>query len=279
MKFKVIRAIIVAFVLMAAGVVYGKTNTVIINGTSIQLETIEKDGRVFYPLRAICNELGIKIVEVTDKDIRLARGEYIVLMLRQDLIVSNEQGFFIGPSAPIEKNNVTYIPIRTLGYMFGYDLSFKGKQLMITAQKDFVPPVGTNPSDEEMKEMREMELCMQLNKEINAIDEKGMSIAQEVKKTGKINKLPDLIKEIEAYVQEIDGILEGVENDIAKDYMRSAQDYLNACKNIYICTYNRDSNKLEQVIDEGEKAVDNYVEMYDVMNKRAKEVIKFVYIQ
>lgn len=281
MKFKVIRAIIVAFVLMTAGVVYGATNTVIINGKSIQLETIEKDNRVFYPLRAICNELGITITEVTDANIVLAREEYWIVIQRQGEIAANEQGAFIGPSVPIEKNNVTYIPIRTLGYMFGYDLTFKDKQLMITAQKDFLPPVGMNPSEKLIEEAREIALCIQLGKEIEALlGEKGINILLEVKKTGKMNKLPDFIKEVKEYVQEIDGMIESVESDIVKNYMRVAQDYLNANNKLYICTYNREFNKLEQVIAEGNKVVDSYGKACDAVNERKNEIKeKLIYIQ
>lgn len=281
MKFKVIRAIIVAFVLMAAGMVYGATNTVIINGNSIQLETIEKDNRVFYPLRAICNELGITITEVTDRNIILERDGYGVVIARQDEIVANNQGSFIGPSAPIEKNNVTYIPIRTIGYMFGYDLSFKGKQLMITEQKDFIPPVGMNPSDKEMEEVREIVLYIRLSKEIDTLfSEEGMNILLEVKRTGKMNKLPSFIKKVKAYVQDIDRIIEGIENDAVRSYMRAAQDYLNASNELYICIYNKEFNNLEQIIAKGEKVADSYMKAANAVDELGKEMKeKLVYIQ
>lgn len=102
--------------------VLAKTEQVNIGGQKVTLEVQEQSGRRLYPLRAICNALGINIVEIEGSRIQLQQGDNTVYYFTDRKLVANDTGYFVSDVIPLNVNNTVYVPIRTISYMFGYNI-------------------------------------------------------------------------------------------------------------------------------------------------------------
>ncbi|MGL4363197.1 MAG: copper amine oxidase N-terminal domain-containing protein [Cellulosilyticaceae bacterium] len=121
---------------------YAKTDTIKLENKQIILDVQEKNGRKLYPLRAICNELGIDITKVTGQNVVLQQGENMVSIGRDSQIVFNNNGYFVSDVVPVELNGTIYVPIRVISYMFGYNIDLSNG-ITLTKIQNFNMPKPT----------------------------------------------------------------------------------------------------------------------------------------
>ena len=122
-----------------------KTEQVNVGGQQLMLQVQEQPGRKLYPLRAICNALDINIVRVDGNVIELQQGDNKVYYFIGEKLVANKTGYFTTDVAPISVNNTVYVPIKTLGYMFGYNIDHTNG-MVISKKANFTPPKATYAS-------------------------------------------------------------------------------------------------------------------------------------
>lgn len=132
---------------------FAKTEQVTANGKSIVLDVQEQNGRRLYPLRAVCNALGIQIVSVEGSRIQLQQEDNVVYYFIGQKLVANNTGYFNIDVAPISINNTVYVPIKTIGSMFGYNINLVNGGLTLTKAKSFTQPKATYASNLLMEDL------------------------------------------------------------------------------------------------------------------------------
>lgn len=118
---------------------YAKSEPIKLENKQVTLDVQEKGGRKLYPLRAICNELGIDIIKVTENSIVLKQGDNNVSINRKSQIVYNDNGYFVSDVIPLEINGTVYVPIRVISYMFGYNIDLSNGMALTKVQSFSMP--------------------------------------------------------------------------------------------------------------------------------------------
>lgn len=122
--------------------VFAKNEQVAVEGTKVTLDVQEKNGRKLYPLRSLCEALDIEILEAKGNYINLQQGDNAVTYIMSEGLISNETGYFKCDVNAVSINNTTYVPIRSIAYMFGYDIDMTNG-MSLSKQADFVPPTAS----------------------------------------------------------------------------------------------------------------------------------------
>lgn len=132
---------------------FAKTEQVILDEQVINLEVQEKNGRRLYPLRAICNALGIQIVAVDRGKIQLQQGDNVVYYFVDQKLVANDTGYFNTDVAAMSTNNTVYVPIKTIGTMFGYHMRTVDGGITLNKLVNFTRPKATYASNLLMQDL------------------------------------------------------------------------------------------------------------------------------
>lgn len=122
--------------------VFAKSEKLTVEGTTVTLDVQEKSGRKMYPLRTLCNALGIQIEQADGQTVTLCKDDNEVVYLIGSGLIRNDSGYFKCDVSAMSINNTTYVPIRSVAYMFGYDISTAGG-IHLSKKADFVPPTAT----------------------------------------------------------------------------------------------------------------------------------------
>lgn len=136
-NFKIL--IILGSIMAMTITIYAKPEEIKLGGKELAIDVQEKNGRKLYPLRTICNELGIDIISVNESYIDLKQDSNNVRISRKGRLVINDTGYFVSDIIPLDVNNTVYVPIRTIGYMFGYNINTLNG-INLTKIKDFAIP-------------------------------------------------------------------------------------------------------------------------------------------
>ena len=114
--------------------------TIVVNGVETQVAAQIIEGRTMLPLRRVCEILEINIIGFEDGKVLLEKEGNEVTILTGAQLILNESGYFKSDVQPVIIKGTTYIPVRVLAYMFGYDVMMDQKKLLISKTSDWVVP-------------------------------------------------------------------------------------------------------------------------------------------
>lgn len=138
--------------LLMTTTIFAKAEQVTVGGKQLTLAVQEQLGRKLYPLRAVCNALDINIVSVDENKIQLQQGDNTVYYFLGQKLVGNDTGYFTTDVAPMSVNNTVYVPIRTISYMFGYNID-TSNGMSLSKVANFTQPKATYASYLLMKDI------------------------------------------------------------------------------------------------------------------------------
>lgn len=125
--------------------VFAKNEQVAVEGTKVTLDVQEKNGRKLYPLRSLCEALDIEILDAKGDYINLQQGDNGVTYIISAGLISNQTGYFKCDVNAMSIKNTTYVPIRSIAYMFGYDIDMTDG-MSLSKKAEFVPPTASTNS-------------------------------------------------------------------------------------------------------------------------------------
>lgn len=131
--------VILVSALMMTVTTYAKSEQIKLGKKELAIDVQEQNGRKLYPLRRICNELGIDIIGVNESYIDLKQDTNNVRISRKSRLVINSTGYFVSDVVPLNINDTVYVPIRTIAFMFGYNINISNG-ITLTKIKDFSMP-------------------------------------------------------------------------------------------------------------------------------------------
>ncbi len=138
------RVLVVIGLILAISIpVLGKdksTESMIVNGKEIQITTQVNNGRKLVPLRDMCQLLDIEIVGFQDNNIFLKKEDNHVKIIVGSPLIINDSGYFKSDVNALISEGKTYVPVRAIAYMFGYDLKIKNKKLLISQTANWSVP-------------------------------------------------------------------------------------------------------------------------------------------
>lgn len=194
-------------------ITYGEVKNLIIQDNLIQVDHEVND---LYPLRRICESLGIQISNVTADHIVLKQNNNVITLNRHNQYLKNTKGYFVAESVPIQKNGQTYVDLEVLEKMFGYTSIQTDKGLVISQIPNFRLPEPTQAGQKLYNDLNYIEL---LEEKFNisyyrasieiGIKEYNMEIIQSARE--KLANELKLINEITSYLQSNEGraVVEG----------------------------------------------------------------------
>lgn len=119
---------------------------ILVNGKEAQVSAQIKDGRTMLPLRDLCELLEIEITGFQDGIVSLQKGDNKVELLTRGPYIVNASGYFKSDVVPIMIQGTTYIPVRVISYMFGYDVGLSNNKLTMTSLSDWSIPKASYES-------------------------------------------------------------------------------------------------------------------------------------
>lgn len=140
MNRKLILTSVILGTLAVGTITYGGVKTLIMGGNVMQIDHHTND---LYPLRKICEQLGIQISNVTNEHIVLQKDGNVVTLNRHNQYVRNAKGYFGAGAVPIQKDGQTYVDLNVLEKMFGFTRVQTDKGMMINKVATFQLPVPT----------------------------------------------------------------------------------------------------------------------------------------
>lgn len=121
-------------------VTYGGVTNIVIEKQAVQVDVEAND---LYPLRKVCDSLGIQINSVTEEHIVLKQDSNVVTLNRHNQYLKNGKGYFVSKSIPVQKDGQTYVSLAVLEKMFGYTSTQTNQGLAISKDVTFSLPGPT----------------------------------------------------------------------------------------------------------------------------------------
>lgn len=206
--------------LTMSSVTYGGVRNIVIENQLAQVDTEE---HALYPLRKVCEMLGIQISSVTEEHIILKQNNNVVTVNRNNQYLKNSKGYFISKSIPIQKDGQTYISLDVIEKMFGYTSVQTDTGLVMSKVSAFSLPEPTQVGKRLHNDLNYIEL---VEEKINvsyyraAIQTgiKEYNIETLTTARQRLNQDMSMISEVEKYLQ----------SDTGKAVITSYKELLNA---------------------------------------------------
>lgn len=136
-------------------VTYGGVKNIVIQNNLVQVDTEE---HALYPLRKVCDALGIQISSVTDEHIVLKQNNNVVTLNRNNQYLKNSKGYFVTQSIPVQKDGQTYVALDVLEKMFGYTSVQTDTGLVVSKAANFSLPAPTQTGQRLHNDLNYIEL-------------------------------------------------------------------------------------------------------------------------
>lgn len=132
-----------------------KEASIVIDGQRLQdASVLSKEGSLYLPLRKMGEALGAKVDYQKSEGanpvglVRLSSGgNEIELVLDNYSFVSKNNEIFILPQFPLEKNGVSYLPLRAVGELFGYELKWSNQTKTVSINTKLAKPTSLKKAD------------------------------------------------------------------------------------------------------------------------------------
>lgn len=259
--------LVLLFALLMVTPVFAKTEQVNIEGKKITLEVKEKDGRKLYPLRDLCTQLGMNIEVLEDDMIYIEQDGNGIICQPNVKIVRNATGPFITDVAPISINNTTYVPIRVISYMFGYDIDVS-RGVTLTKKANFTPPQATKESCILMEDIvRADEVVFDLVQESYYVD-----VISYIYEYGGIDECDKYKQEINLAKKQAAKLGEKMNTQYGKDVYNASIELLNSFYAIFEDMEQIDLSGLNKSLQRCNNAQERYHKACDKLMDQLKKV-------